>query len=97
MAAALPTVKRGNTFFYYLQWDEANIAELRSQVRTSSGELLSEVVIEQVEGGIFKLSVTDTTNWPVGQAVYTDIRRTYTGGNVSSETMSIRVEKEVTV
>lgn len=96
MVAFLPALKRGNTFFYFIEWDGAELSELKSQVRTMRGALLSEVVIELTDEGLFKLSVADTSNWPVGHVVYTDILRTYPDGTVSSETLGIRVEGEVT-
>lgn len=97
--ATLPTMKRGDTFAFTVQWEGAQLSELKSQVRDSSDKLLSEVVIEAVEGvpDTFSFKVINTMLWPVDTTLFTDIQRTYGDGTIrSSETLSIRIEKDVT-
>jgi hypothetical protein len=92
----LPTIKQGDTFYYYIQWDGALLSELKSQVKNSFGFMISEVTIEETgTAGLFKLSVTNTSEWPQG-TLYTDVRRNFTGGTESSETVGIVVERGIT-
>jgi hypothetical protein len=92
----LQNIKKGNTFVYYAQWENALIGELKSQVRNSLGVLVSEVKIEEMGTPfIFRLIVEDTSNWPIG-TLYTDIKRTFDGVSTSSQTMKITIEKGVT-
>ncbi len=95
MATSLGTIKRGDSFNYYATWAGATLAELSSQVRTANGRLLAEVTIEETtKPDMFRLFVTDTSKWPFG-LVYTDIQRRFDGNIVSSETMEIEVQKDV--
>lgn len=92
----LPSVKRGDTFEYTATWEGAQLSELKSQVRTASGELKSDVLIEETgEPNTFRFSVEDTSEWPIG-TLYTDIQRIAGGRIQSSETMLIPVERDVT-
>jgi hypothetical protein len=96
----LQKIKRGDTFYYYAQYEVGDVpalSELRSQVRTTSGELLADAVIETTSTpGMFKVSVLDTSLWPL-DVVYTDIRRESASGVETSATVKTIVEKEVTV
>lgn len=94
--AVLNKVKRGDTFEYTATWEGAQLSELKSQVRTASGSFKSDVLIEETgEPSTFRLSVADTSSWPIG-TLYTDIQRTVVGHIQSSETMLIPVERDVT-
>lgn len=89
-------VKRGDTFSYTAKWVGANVSELKSQVRTVGGILVSDVVITASgEADTFLLKVADTTKWPVGDLV-TDIERRTAGNVLSSDTIYIKVTKDVT-
>lgn len=89
-------VKRGDTFSYTAKWVGAKVTELKSQVRTVGGILVSDVVITASgEADTFLLKVLDTKKWPVGDLV-TDIERTSSSGVLSSDTIYIKVTKDVT-
>ncbi|MCL6605631.1 MAG: hypothetical protein K6T94_22435 [Paenibacillus sp.] len=71
------TIKRGDTFIYPIIWEGVAASELRSEVRDSIGDLISEVVISETsEPHTFILTVANTKNWPI-DILYTDIERTY--------------------
>lgn len=92
----LPSIKRGDTFYFFIQWDDALVTELKSQVKNSLGQPVADAVIESTDVlGLFKVSVADTTAWPLG-SLYTDIRRTSADGIESSENIGVIVEREVT-
>lgn len=89
-------VKRGDTFSYTAKWDGAKASELKSQVRTFHDAFVSDVKITATsDENVFLLTVADTSKWPVGDLV-TDIERTYNNTVISSETIFIRVVKDVT-
>lgn len=94
----LPKIKRGDTFYYFAQYDETVLlSELRSQVKTKAGALIdTPVITATATPGLFKFTVMDTSTWPLGMLL-TDIRReNVTSGTETSETMSITIESEVT-
>lgn len=96
MGATLPNIKQGDTFRYQAVWNGAVASELKSQIRNNSGVLIAEVLVEETQTPFtFQLTVHDTTNWPIG-SLLTDIQRTSGGIIQSSETMSFKVEKDVT-
>lgn len=92
----LNKIKRGDTFEYLAEWDGAQLSELKSQVRSATGSLISDVLIEETgTTGTFRFSVADTSKWPIS-TLQTDIQRTVNGNVQSSETMLIPVERDVT-
>lgn len=98
MVTKIGTIKRGDTFNYFVNWEGVLLNELSSQVRTESGHLLSEVVIlDTLTPDTFQLTVSDTTKWLVGK-VFTDVQRTAPDGVIISlPTMEIEVVKDVTI
>ncbi|WP_289135580.1 hypothetical protein [uncultured Brevibacillus sp.] len=96
MARSLPSIKRGDTFCYYIKWEGAVLSELKSQIRDGFDRLLADVTIEETgDLHTFKMSVPNTEKWPIG-TLLTDIQRVVGGIIQSSETMSISVIKDVT-
>lgn len=90
--------KRGDTFFYFATWTGAIVTELKSQIRTNSGILIADTIIENTGvAGTFKFSVLNTTAWPIA-TLLTDIQRTDSNGIInSSKTIKILVYKDVTI
>jgi hypothetical protein len=96
MSNSLGSIKRGDTFNYYVTWAGANLEELASQIRTGTGRLLSEVQITGTASkDVFQLTVEDTTNWPIGTH-YTDIQRVVNGVINSSATLEFEVTRDFT-
>jgi len=100
----LATHKRGDTFAYYAAITSAEgnpltgiAANLKCQIRNSLDKLISDVKIEEtVTPGEYKFSVASTADWSVANK-YMDIQYTDAEGSiVSSETLVIPVEKDVT-
>ncbi|KGE16233.1 hypothetical protein [Paenibacillus wynnii] len=90
------TIKRGDTFIYTAQWAGVSLSDLRSQVRDSLGRLVSEVSISETDDAdIFLLTVSDTSEWPVG-TLFTDIQCIVGEITLSSVTMTINVARDVT-
>ena len=97
------TIKRGETFAFYANITDDGGApvigladKLRSQIRTSIDELVTELTVteSQVPGQyLFEAGPTDT--WPVS-TLYIDIRKDNNGRKTSSPTFKIICEKEVT-
>lgn len=89
--------KRGDTLAYMITWEGAVASELKSQIRDKSGNLIAELSIEETgTPGTFRVSISDTSSFPLGPLL-TDIQRTSESEGVrSSETFVIFVEKDVT-
>ena len=96
--------KRGDTWEYYavITDGEGNpmpgIADkLKCQIRSSIDDLIADVDIEETDNlGEYKLSVDGTDDWAVANK-YMDIQYTDDDGKiVSSETLEIPIEKDVT-
>lgn len=73
---------------------------VRSQIRSSAGELIAELTTEITDPAAGKYSLTsppaETATWPVGNARM-DIQFTDAGGRVmSTQTVTVRVEEDVT-
>lgn len=97
------SIKRGDTFAYSFELTDngtplTGIAgQLKSQVRTNGGDLLSELAIaETATPGTYVATAASTAEWPV-KTVYFDIQRTDSNGVVTStDTVGIDVIKDVT-
>lgn len=99
-----PAIKRGDSFAFIavmLDVNDQPLIEiesfLKAEVRDKNETLIAELTVSATEvPGEYKFSIKDTTSWPVGQYVYTDIQ--YTDDDVisSSDTMKILVERDVT-
>ncbi len=96
--------KRGDTWQYFavITDSEGNpmsgiTDKLKCQIRSSIDDLIAEVEIEETDTpGEYKLSVESTDEWAVANK-YMDIQYTDDNGEVvSSETILIPVEKDVT-
>lgn len=97
----LPPVKRGDSFqlvgVYYVGGQPADVAgiDIRSQVRSSTGELVQELaVIKGSETGSFVLDA-GVIDWPI-DVLRCDIEFSDAGTVRSTETFFIPVEEDVT-
>lgn len=100
----LPAKKRGDTFMFVtcLQ-DENGVAVtgasqfLKSEIRNDKDVLISELLVEETETpGEYLFKATDTLTWPTGVYLYTDVQYTLGETVLSSETIRILIEKDVT-
>lgn len=98
MALGQIALKRGSTLRLQLTFNEdtggrsdlTNV-ELKSQVRTPSGDLVTTLPIIRTDAeGVATVEVVDTTGWPVG-LLRMDIRAIINGVPVISETIGIQV------
>ena len=95
-------IKRGDTFIVDINLKDSNqnaldleVDKIKSQIRLTNGELLSDVEITKNGVGVYQLKVADTTNWVVG-IVEMDIEMTIGDVVKSSETININVLKDIT-
>lgn len=87
---------RGDTFAWTMAVVGADpITAVKSQVRTSAGDLLSEVICEAVSPTSYNLIVLDTSNWPVAE-LQMDIQLTMGAIIKSSGVIQINVQRDVT-
>lgn len=70
-----------------------------SQVRTATGDLVSDMTVavsdQNVDPGEYRLRVLDTSDWPVAELRW-DIQYAYDNVIVSTETLVIAVQEDVT-
>lgn len=103
------TIKRGDTFAFYITLtDEAkeplNVSsdDFRSQVRDVEDNLVAELKVEDTKiEGRYKLYAEETSSWAVttkdpNSVLLMDIELTIDGFIRSSDTIRIRVIKDVT-
>lgn len=103
------SMKRGDSFAFYINVaDEGNnpldldSTDIRSQIRNGLEELVEELSVEKTdEVGKYKLFAASTEEWPVSDNnlennLFMDIEMTVEGHIRSSETVRIKVEKDVT-
>ncbi|KRE33440.1 hypothetical protein [Paenibacillus sp. Soil724D2] len=90
-------LKQGDTLVLTVNLDTSvQASELKSQVRSSTGILLGDFVIEPTSNeGQFTFTILDTEEWDIGNA-FMDIRRTFGGVVATSDTITIPVTKGVT-
>lgn len=98
-------VKRGETFLLECQVKGADGVAINltgwaiaSEIRTSRDTLVATLtaVIHTPASGLYRLTHADTTEWPPGQALM-DIAYTDAGGRaITTETLTISVDREVT-
>lgn len=95
-------IKRGDTFIVDINLKDSNqnaldleVDKIKSQIRLTNGELLSDVEITKNGVGMYQLKVADTTNWVIG-IVEMDIEMTIGDVIKSSETININVLKDIT-
>lgn len=69
--------------------------QLRSQVRTRYDKLIAELEIADKTTNVFDLTCDDTSKWPIGN-LYMDLQYTNDSEIVSTETILIPIEKDVT-
>lgn len=95
--AVLNPMKRGDTFFMYIQYPEAvSVDQFRCQIRDGTGNLIDTPIITlQTDPTQIKVLVADTTTWPIAQ-LQMDVERAADGIILSSETIYIPVIKDVT-
>lgn len=100
MAVTLPSIKRGDTFYFdAILWDGAQVSELKCQVRNPVDDmLLSDAVITVLDAATntFRVTVADTTGWPIGP-VELDVQRTVGTVVTSSDTVKCKILKDVTL
>ncbi|WP_135553244.1 hypothetical protein [Paenibacillus cymbidii] len=99
MQATAP-FKRGDSFLITADFTNnegltVSKDQLRSQVRTRYDKLIAELVITEKSANVFDLTCDDTTKWPTGN-LYMDLQYTDDGEIVSTETILVPVEKDVT-
>lgn len=95
-------LKRGDTFKIYpsqLLADDDSVVPLTgyvitSHVRDKSDVLVAELVMT-ISGDTFSSAPVDTSTWPIVE-LYCDIQFTVGGITISSSTLIIRVEKDIT-
>ena len=99
----LNKIKRGDTLVLVASIKGANgeplvesAANLKAEVRTESGSKVGDFVITELEPGKYQFKITNTASWAPGN-VYTDIQYTVGTDKVSSETLIIPVEKDITI
>lgn len=98
--------KRGDTFIANVTYRNAvtqvgidiSTIDIKSQVRTSTGELVSDLILTKTDSpsGKFTLADLDTQDWPFNQNLIWDIQYTANGDKISSETIEIYVLFDVT-
>ena len=98
--------KRGDTFIANVTYRDAvtqagidiSTIGIKSQIRTSAGELVSDLVLTKTDSaaGKFTLADLDTQDWPFNQNLIWDIQYTANGDKISSETIEIYVLFDVT-
>ena len=101
-------LKRGDTFGFNIKLSsddgaplELQLGDIRRQLRTMSDALIVELAVAHmgIDGGYY-LSAPSTEDWPITEsgspALIMDIEFTIDGRIRSSETMKIRVRKDVT-
>ncbi len=99
----LKTIKPGETFAMYISIENddgmpmTGMADrIKMQIRNSLDELISDVNISETETpGQYLFEVDDTSKWPIRE-LYTDIRIRKEERTQITETLKIRVVKEVT-
>lgn len=99
----LKTIKPGDTFAFYANIEDdagtplAGLADtMKCQIRNSIDELIADVGITETQiPGQYLFEVQDTTLWPVG-VLYTDIRFANGDRVKLTETLKIKIVKEVT-
>jgi len=98
------TYKRGDTFAPTMsyQTDQGVPAslvgyEVTSQVRNGRFGIVETLVVEvtNAAGGLFTIEPVDTSDWPLG-VVQWDIRYDLNGNVMHTETVDIRIKREVT-
>lgn len=98
--------KRGDTFVANVVYrnaetqvaiDVTNIT-IKSQIRNLKGVLISELSINKTEPliGKFTLTDTETQDWPFNQVLIWDIQYTANDDKISTETIEIYVQLDVT-
>ena len=102
------TIKRGDTFAFYANMTDelgqpliTDIANLRSQIRDKKHTLIEELTIATTgTAGQYLFTATDTNVWlPKGyssRSLIMDIEMSIEGVTTSSETIEIKVTKDVT-
>jgi hypothetical protein len=98
----LPEIKRGDYFSFLFQiLDEDKlpidlaIGEVKSQIRTKSGDLVDTCSVVKIETGKLKFYVADTNDWPIG-TLEMDIDVDHNGQPFSTTTFLIPVIKDIT-
>lgn len=98
------SMKQGDTFAFNANIKDANgnpvidsAGKIKSQIYNNNNILLGEFVITPTEvAGQYLFKILDTSAFPVGGVLFTDIQFTDSGVIVSSDTMTISVKKDVT-
>ena len=99
---SIGTIKAGDTFglLATINNEENNLvigesANLKSQVRTSDDELIAELTVRETDDGTYLFEFEDTSLWPI-TILYLDIQYSKDGVVTSSNTLSVKVLKDVT-
>lgn len=95
--------KRGDTFSYYIELvDVSNVpvvvdlADIKSQIRAQNDVLIDDLTIETTAtAGTYHIFSLDTSAYPVGKQ-YTDVKIMDGGVVVSTSTVELTIEKDVT-
>lgn len=98
------TFKRGDTFLLSAEITDAQgqpviipVAQIRSQIRDDTDQLIATLsVAETLIPGTYRFRATDTTAWPANVNVYMDVQLEIDGEPLSSNTVKIFVEKDIT-
>jgi len=99
-----PVTKRGDTFAFIALMKDAfgdplvgRESSLKAEVRTYSDALVDSLIITETdEGGRYLFRAGDTSDWPLNTQLMMDIQYTDTDLVVSSETISIPMERGIT-
>lgn len=103
------TIKRGDTFAFYANITDETGAplvtdaiNLKSQVRDTNYNLISELTVAQTDiAGRYLFTADTTADWPaapgIGKTLLMDIEINNGGKISSSRTVEIRVVKDVTL
>lgn len=100
----LPTIKRGDTFAFVINLvDESGIGVtdaleyLSSEIRNEKDEKIETLTISETQvAGEYLIGAPDTSSWPVGTYLYSDVQYERDGIISSSETIRILLDKDVT-
>lgn len=92
--------KRGDTFHYVAKLPDAidlSGATAKSQIRTAAGEPIDDIDVELRPDKTLIMRKQITTRWPIGAAVL-DVQFTLANGDVvSTNTVSVKIQRDVTL
>lgn len=94
------THKRGDTFHYVAQLpDNVDLtgAAVKCQIRTSAGAPIDDIGVEIKQDKTLVLRKQATAHWPMGAAAL-DVQFTLSNGDiVSTNTVTVRIVRDVTL